>query len=45
MLAHTWFHSEPIPSLGNLTAEELVKRGEFESVIKYLARIEDGGYS
>jgi hypothetical protein len=45
MQAYAWYRSEPIPSFGDLTAEDLVKRGMSEAVIEYIARIAEGGYA
>jgi len=45
MQAYAWFRSEPIPSFGDLTAEDLVKRGMAESVLEYIGRIAEGGYA
>ncbi len=45
MQAYAWFRSEPLPSFGDLTAEELVKRGQAEAVLEYLGRIAEGGYA
>lgn len=45
MQAYAWYRSEPIPSFGDLTAEDLVKRGMSEAVIEYIVRIAEGGYS
>jgi hypothetical protein len=43
--ASTWYRSEPIPSLGDATAEDLVKAGKGKLILSYLARIEQGGYA
>ncbi|WP_446812227.1 antitoxin Xre/MbcA/ParS toxin-binding domain-containing protein (plasmid) [Methylomonas sp. 2BW1-5-20] len=43
--AFAWFRSQPIPSFGDKTAEDLVKEGRADSVKAYLARIADGGYA
>jgi uncharacterized protein (DUF2384 family) len=43
--AFAWFRSEPLRSLGDKTAEDLVKEGRAEAVKAYLARIADGGYA
>ena len=45
MQAYAWYRSEPIPGFGDLTAEELVKRGMAEAVLEYLGRIAEGGYA
>lgn len=43
--AFAWFRSQPLPSFGDKTAEDLVKEGRAEAVKTYLARIADGGYA
>lgn len=43
--AFAWFRSQPLPSFGDKTAEDLVKEGRAEAVKAYLARIADGGYA
>ncbi len=43
--AFAWFRSQPLPSFGDKTAEELVKAGHAEAVKAYLARIAAGGYA
>lgn len=43
--AFAWYRSQPLPSFGGLTAEELVKEGKAEAVKRYLARINEGGYA
>ena len=45
MAAHAWYRAQPIPSLGDKTAEELVREGRGELVRRYLARIADGGFA
>jgi hypothetical protein len=45
MQAYVWYRSEPIPSFGDLTAEEPVKRGMAEAVLEYIGRIAKGGYT
>lgn len=45
MQAYAWFRSEPIPGFGDLTAEDLVKRGMAEAVLEYIGRIAEGGYA
>ncbi len=42
--AFAWFRSQPLPSFGDKTAEDLVKEGRADAVKTYLARIPDGGY-
>lgn len=43
--AFAWFRSQPLPSFGDKTAEELVKAGHADAVKNYLARIAAGGYA
>lgn len=43
--AWTWYQTQPLPSFGDLTAEELVKQGKFEAVKRYLSRVGSGGYA
>lgn len=43
--AFAWFRSQPLPSFGDKTAEDLLKEGRAEAVLAYLARIADGGYA
>ena len=45
MRAYAWYRSTPIPSLGNLTAQELVAQGKGEAVMSYLNRLAEGGYA
>ncbi len=42
--AFAWYRSQPIPSFGDLTAEDLVKEGRAEAVKRHLSRIAAGGY-
>ena len=43
--AFAWYRSQPLPSFGDLTAEDLVKAGRAEDVKAYLNRIGAGGYA
>jgi transcriptional regulator with XRE-family HTH domain len=43
--AFAWFRSQPLPSFGDKTAEDLVKEGSAAAVKAYLSRIADGGYA
>ncbi len=43
--AFAWYRSQPIPSFGDKTAEELVKEGRAKAVRNYLSRINEGGYA
>jgi uncharacterized protein (DUF2384 family) len=43
--AFAWFRSQPLPSFGDKTAEDLLKEGRAEAVKAYLSRIAEGGYA
>jgi len=43
--AFAWFRSQPLPSFGDKTAEDLVKEGRAQDVKDYLSRIAAGGYA
>jgi transcriptional regulator with XRE-family HTH domain len=43
--AFAWYRSQPLPSLGDLTTEDLVKQGRAELVRDYLSRIAEGGHT
>jgi uncharacterized protein (DUF2384 family) len=43
--AFAWFRSQPLPSFGDKTAEDLLKEGRADAVKDYLSRIADGGYA
>ncbi|MHA1537515.1 MAG: antitoxin Xre/MbcA/ParS toxin-binding domain-containing protein [Alphaproteobacteria bacterium] len=43
--AFVWYRSQPLPSFGDRTAEDLVKEGRADAVKKYLSRIAVGGYA
>jgi hypothetical protein len=45
LAAFAWYRSQPIPSFGDLTAEDLVGAGRGEAVKRYLSRIAEGGYA
>lgn len=44
-MAFAWYRSQPLPSFGDLTAEDLVKTGRAEAVRGYLSRIAEGGFA
>ena len=44
-MAYAWYRSQPLPSFGDQTAEDLVKQGRAEAVKTYLSRIAVGGYA
>ena len=41
--AFSWYRSQPLPSFGHMTAEDLVKAGRTTSLRSYLARVDSGG--
>lgn len=43
--AFAWYRAPPLPSFGDMTAEDLVKAGRAEDVKAYLARIAIGGFA
>ncbi len=43
--AFAWYRSQPLPSFGDRTAEDLVKEGRAEALKTYLSRIAVGGYA
>ena len=43
--AFAWYRSQPLPSFGGLTAEDLVKTGRGEAVRACLSRVAVGGYT
>lgn len=43
--AYAWYRSQPLPSFGDLTAQDLVSAGRAEAVKAYLSRIAAGGYA
>jgi hypothetical protein len=43
--AYAWYRSEPIPALGNITAENAVKMGYAQAVRNYIDAIAVGGYA
>jgi hypothetical protein len=43
--AFAWYRSQPLPSFGDKTAEDLVKEGRAQAVKDYLSRIAEGGYA
>ncbi len=45
LAAYTWYRSQPLPSFGDATAEELVRQGLGEKVRAYLGRIAAGGFA
>lgn len=45
LMAYAWYRSEPIPALGNITAESAVKAGQEQAVRDYISAISMGGYA
>lgn len=45
LAAYAWYRSQPLPSFGDMTAEDLVRQGRAEEVRAYLSRIAVGGYA
>lgn len=43
--AFAWYRSQPLPSFGDQTAEDLVKEGRAEAVKRHLSRVALGGYA
>jgi hypothetical protein len=43
--AFAWYRAQPIPSFGDLTAEDLVREGRTDELKAYLSRIAAGGYA
>jgi transcriptional regulator with XRE-family HTH domain len=43
--AFAWYRSQPLPSFGDQTAEDLVRAGRAEHVLRYLSRVAAGGYA
>ena len=43
--ALAWFRSQPLPSFGDLTAEDLLKAGRADALRAYLRRVAEGGYA
>jgi uncharacterized protein (DUF2384 family) len=43
--AYAWYRTTPIPSLGDITAEELVHRGDGDLVMEHLSHLAEGSYA
>ncbi len=43
--ALAWFRSQPLPSFGDQTAEDLLKAGRGDALRAYLTRVSQGGYA
>jgi len=44
-IAFSWYRSQPLPSFGGMTPEDLLKSGRSEDVERYLSRIAGVGYT
>lgn len=44
-IAFAWFRSQPLPSFGGMTAEDLFKMDREAAVEEYLGRMNSGGYA
>ena len=42
--AFAWYRSQPLPSFGDRTSEDMLKEGRAEAVKSHLSRIAAGGY-
>jgi hypothetical protein len=45
LAAFAWYRSQPLPSFGDLTPEDLVHAGRGEAVKRYLSRLAEGGFA
>lgn len=45
LAAYAWYRSQPLPSFGDMTAEELVRQDRANEVRTYLSRIAVGGFA
>jgi len=45
LAAFAWYRSQPLPSFGDQTAEDLVHAGRGEAVKRYLSRMAEGGFA
>jgi hypothetical protein len=43
--AFAWYRSAPLPSFGDMTAEDLVKQGRAEAVKRHISRMAAGGHA
>ena len=43
--AFAWYRAQPLPSFGDMTAQDLVQQGRARDVMAYLSRIAAGGYA
>lgn len=44
-IAYAWYRSQPLPSFGSATAEDLLKVDRSRAVEAFLDRVADGGYA
>ena len=45
LASFVWYRSQPLPSFGDQTAEDLLKAGRAEAVMRYLDRAAEGGFA
>ncbi len=45
LAAFAWYRSQPLPSFGDKTAEDLVGEGRGDAIRHYLSRIAEGGHA
>lgn len=45
LAAYAWFRAEPLPGLGGVTPDQLVREGKADHVHAHLDRIMAGGYA
>ena len=45
LAAFAWYRSQSLPSFGDLTAEDLVRAGRSEAVMRHLSRLDEGGFA
>lgn len=43
--AWAWLRSQPLPSFGDVTGEDLLKAGRADALRTYLGRVAEGGYA
>ncbi|MGA7799300.1 MAG: hypothetical protein WCC36_00680 [Gammaproteobacteria bacterium] len=42
--AQQWYFDARLPSFGNLTPDQLVRKGQWRFVLRHIRRVESGGY-
>ena len=45
LAAFAWYRSQSLSSFGDRTAEDLVRAGRSEAVMRHLSRLEEGGFA